>query len=342
MARDHYISEAAKKVQVRVKTPKTSAKGKNHTLLTENLRNKIPKRKFPFSEGSNEEEDSGNTKRLKMTIEKLEQDVETHKELYSGAKARMRLAEIEVEEEKKRNLENLEKSKAAIEKMTQYAQEYDAKVKERLASFENYVALSLEAEDPEAIKKMIRAGYGIMPGREPEQVESGPNMQEKPKDLQAQVLAEAIDKAKKNSVANVGATSVELSMVDRGSRIMDPPSVETTVDEEGDDLDLQGDGESTRDPLETNTTEGQSDLDTRIASMTVKTPNRADKNKVMMDNDIIRMYLKPNHLGNSKKGPQLSQNRYTITGPKYLKPMANIILCVISKPILLQFFRQLQ
>ena len=226
--------------------------------------------------------------------------------------------------------------------MTQYAQEYDAKVKERLASFENYVALSLEAKDPYAIKKMIRAGYRIMHGREPEQVESGPNMQEKPKDLQAQVLAEAIDKAKKNSVANVGATSVELSMVDRGSRIVDPPSVETTVDEEGDDLDLQGDGESTRDPLETNTTEGQSDLDTRIASMTVKTPNRADKNKVMTDNDIIRMYLKPNHLGNSEKGPQLSQNRYTITGPKYLKPMANIILCVISKPILLQFFRQLQ
>ena len=81
-----------------------------------------------------------------------------------------------------------------------------------------------------------------MYGKEPEIVEPGPSRGERPKTLQAQVLSDAIEKARLNTVANVGNSAVELRMVEQGSRIVDAPSAETTVDEEGDDLDLQGDG----------------------------------------------------------------------------------------------------
>ena len=75
LARDHYVSKAARKAKP--KTPKTN-KGKTHTPLTENLRNKYQKRKY--SQGSN-------TKKMKLTIEQLESNIEMTKELYSGAKA---------------------------------------------------------------------------------------------------------------------------------------------------------------------------------------------------------------------------------------------------------------
>ena len=218
--------------------------------------------------------------------------------------------------------------------MGQYTQDYDDKMKERLTKFDRYVALSLEAEDPETIKQMIRAGYGILQGRNPDPVEAGPSTGERPKDLQAQVLNDAINKAKINGVANVGGSAVELSMVEHGSRIMDAPSVETTVDEEGDDLDLQAEGET--DPLNTNATESQVDLD--IASMSVKTPNRANENKVTLHKVKTCQTANPNFIGNLRGHRRLDRKDDVEHAIKYLKPNSNINPCVITNTIMLQLF----
>ena len=133
---------------------------------------------------------------------------------------------------------------------------------------------------------------------------------------------------------------------------MDAPSVETTAEEEGDDLDLQADGKD--DPLEQNETEGQQDidlssvtealeqtqteeqLDIDLSSMNVKTPNRADNNKVTIDNNHSNS--RGQFIGDSRWRRQLGRRGDTTTRNKYLMPTDKINISVISNIISLQFF----